>query len=222
MLLTLYGKRVIEYLLQKHRDKIREILISKRLSPQEKRRLKGLPVKFIDNRLAQKLSRNGNHQGYLARIEFHPPSPEIGGKYLLVLDRVTDMGNLGALVRTSYALGIDLVIVTGIKELKWEALIRTSAGAGLDMPILVYQNILDLLNILKQKGYLLVGGDRGGECRVKGEKIALILGSEGEGLSGKVKKKLDKILSVEMKRDFDSLNVAVAGGILIDRIVNGC
>jgi 23S rRNA (guanosine2251-2'-O)-methyltransferase len=222
MLLTIYGKRVVQYLLEEHREKVRELLISKQLSPGEKRKLRGIPVKFIDNRTAQKLSRNGNHQGYLAKIEFTPPTPEIGGNFIVVLDRITDMGNLGALVRTSYALGVDLLVVTGIRELKWESFIRTSAGAGLDMPTLVYHNILELLNILKQKKYLLVGGDKGGEERVEGEKIALILGSEGEGLSGKVKKKLDKILSVEMKRNFDSLNVAVAGGILINRIVNGC
>jgi 23S rRNA (guanosine2251-2'-O)-methyltransferase len=50
----------------------------------------------------------------------------------------------------------------------------------------------------------------------------LILGSEGEGLSKRIKEKLDDIITIEMKRDFDSLNVASAAAILIDRITNEC
>jgi 23S rRNA (guanosine2251-2'-O)-methyltransferase len=133
------------------------------------------------------------------------------------------MGNIGAITRTAYAMGIDLLIITGIKELKWDRVIRTSAGAALDMKILVFQNILELINILKTKNYFLIGADLGGKCRPsKKEKIALIMGSEGEGLKKKVKEKLDEILTIQMKRDFDSLNVSVAAGILIDRITNEC
>jgi 23S rRNA (guanosine2251-2'-O)-methyltransferase len=62
----------------------------------------------------------------------------------------------------------------------------------------------------------------GGECRIEAQKIALIMGNEGEGLKKKVKEKLDKILSIDMKNSFDSLNVSVAAGILIDRITNEC
>ncbi|WP_024790687.1 TrmH family RNA methyltransferase [Lebetimonas sp. JS085] len=61
------------------------------------------------------------------------------------MDNITDMGNIGNIVRTSYALGIDLVIITGIKELKWPNIIRASAGAAIDMRIisfLIYWNCL--------------------------------------------------------------------------------
>ena len=179
-------------------------------------------INFIDNKTAQKISRNSNHQGYFAKIEFEPTEWEINGNKILVLDSVTDMGNIGAIIRTSYALGIDLLIITGIKELKWPQVIRTSAGAALDMKILVFHNILELINILKTKGYLIAGADMGGECKIEAKKIALIMGNEGEGLKKKVKEKLDKILSIDMKNSFDSLNVSVAAGILIDRITNEC
>ena len=185
-------------------------------------KLKQFKINFIDNKTAQKISKNSNHQGYFAKIEFEPIKWEINGNKILILDNVTDMGNIGAIVRTSYALGIDLLIITGIKELKWPQVIRTSAGAALDMKILTYKNILELINILKMKNYTIVGADREGECKIKASKIALIMGNEGEGLSKRVKEKLDKILSIEMKNDFDSLNVSVAAGILIDRITNEC
>jgi len=220
--MIVYGKRVVEYILQKHSDIVKEILIAKKLDKKELKKFNRFKVNFIDNKTAQKISRNGNHQGYFAKIDFEPKEWDINGKRILVLDNVTDMGNIGAIVRTSYALGVDLLIITGIKELKWAQVIRTSAGAALDMKITVYRNILELINILKTKGYLLAGADMDGECKINAEKIALIMGNEGEGLSNKIKAKLDKILSIKMKNGFDSLNVSVAAGILIDRITNEC
>ena len=221
--MIVYGKRVVEYIIQKHPDIVKEILIAKKLSKNELKKFNKFKIKFIDNRLAQKLSHNGNHQGFFAEIEFTPQEWDIVGDKILVLDNVTDMGNIGAIVRTAYALGIDLLIITGIKDLKWDRVIRTSAGAALDMKIITFQNILELINIFKTKGYHLIGADLGGKCRPsKKEKIALIMGNEGEGLSKKVKEKLDEILTIQMKRKFDSLNVSVAAGILIDRITNEC
>ena len=221
--MIVYGKRVVEYITQKHPNIVKEILIAKKLSKNKLKKFKNFKVKFIDNKLAQKLSKNQNHQGFFAKIDFTPNEWKIEGNKILVLDNITDMGNLGAITRSAYALGIDLIIVTGIKELKWDRLIRTSAGAAIDMKIINFQNILELINILKTKNYFLIGADLDGKCKPsKKEKIALIMGNEGEGLSKKVKEKLNEILTIEMKRDFDSLNVSVAAGILIDRIVNEC
>jgi len=221
--MIVYGKRVVEYIIQKHPNIVKEILIAKKLSKNELKKFRNFKIKFIENRLAQKLSKNQNHQGFFAKIDFIPPKWDIVGNRILILDNVTDMGNIGAIVRTSYALGIDLLIITGIKELKWDRVIRTSAGAALDMKIVVFHNILELINILKTKNYLLIGADLGGKCKItKKEKIALIMGNEGEGLSKKVRAKLDEILTIEMKKEFDSLNVSVAAGILIDRITNEC
>jgi 23S rRNA (guanosine2251-2'-O)-methyltransferase len=193
------------------------------LNKLELKKLKKFKINFIDNKLAQKLSKNQNHQGYFAKIDFVPKDYEIIGDKIVVLDNITDMGNIGNIVRTSYALGIDLVIITGIKELKWPQLIRASAGAAIDMKIISFFNILELINILKTKNYKLIGADMNGKCKVDTSyKTALILGSEGYGLKKKVKEKLDDIITIEMKRDFDSLNVASAGAILIDRITNEC
>ncbi|GAX87766.1 23S rRNA (guanosine2251-2'-O)-methyltransferase [Lebetimonas natsushimae] len=221
--MTVYGKRVVEYIINKHPEIVKEILISKKLSKFELKKLKNFKVNFIDNKTAQKISHNQNHQGYFAKIDFTPVEYEIIGEKIIVLDNITDMGNIGNIVRTSYALGIDLIIVTGIKELKWPQLIRTSAGAAIDMKIISFFNILELVNILKTKGYKLIGADMNGKCKVDTTfKTALILGSEGEGLNKRVKEKLDDIITIEMKRDFDSLNVSSAAAILIDRITNEC
>lgn len=220
--MIVYGKRVVEYIINKHPDIIKEILISKKISKDKLNRLKKFKINFIDNKLAQKLSKNQNHQGFFAKIEFEPIKWEIVGDKILVLENITDMGNIGAIVRTAYALGVDLVIVTGINNLKWPQIIRTSSGAAIDMKIIVYKNILELINILKTKNYLIVGANLDGEYKVKAKKIALILGNENSGLSKRVKQKLDKKLTIKMKNNFNSLNVSVAAGILIDRITNEC
>ena len=221
--MIIYGKRVVEYVIKKHPEIVKEILISKKLSKQELKKFRDFKINFIDNKLAQKLSHNQNHQGYFAKINFNPIEYEIIGQKIVVLDNITDMGNIGNIIRTSYALGIDLVIITGIKDLKWPQLIRSSAGAAIDMKIISFYNILELINILKTKGYKVIGADMNGKCKVNIEnKLALILGSEGNGLSKRVKEKLDDIITIEMKRDFDSLNVASAAAILIDRISNEC
>ncbi len=224
--MIVYGKRIFYYILQNHKTIVNEIILSKKLDTKEFRELQkfNIPIKITDNKKAQSLAKGGNHQGYFIDINFTPKeSKNIKDlKSVLILDNITDMGNIGAIIRTAYGLGIDTVIVTGINELKWENVIRMSAGAAIDMPILVIKNILDVINDLKTNKFKIIGADMGGNRNIeKTEKMALIMGSEGEGLTKKVKSKLDEIASIEMKRNFDSLNVSVASGILMDRIFNG-
>jgi len=223
--MIIYGKQVFYYILKNHKDIVNEIILSKKLDNKEFKNLQkfNIPIKITDNKKAQALARGGNHQGYFLDINFTPKeSKNIKElKSVLILDNITDMGNIGAIIRTAYSLGIDTIIVTGINELRWENVIRMSAGAAIDMPILVIKNILDVINDLKTNKFRIIGADIGGKTQIeKSEKMALIMGSEGEGLNKKVKSKLDEIVSIEMKRSFDSLNVSVATGILIDRIFN--
>jgi 23S rRNA (guanosine2251-2'-O)-methyltransferase len=224
--MIIYGKRVFYYILQNHKNIVNEIILSKKLDKKEFSQLQkfNIPIKISDNKKAQAMAKGGNHQGYFLDINFEPKESENikNLKSVLILDNITDVGNIGAIVRTAYAFGIDTIIVTGLNELKWENIIRSSVGSAIEMPILVIKNILDVINDLKTNGFKIVGADMGGNSSIeKSEKMALIMGSEGEGLSKRVKSKLDEVISIEMKREFDSLNVSVASGILMDRIFNG-
>jgi 23S rRNA (guanosine2251-2'-O)-methyltransferase len=224
--MIVYGKRIFYYILKNYKNIVNEIILSKKLDTKEFRELQkfNIPIKITDNKKAQSLARGGNHQGYFLDINFTPKESKHlkDLKSVLILDNITDMGNIGAIIRTAYSLGVDTIIITGINELKWENVIRMSAGAAIDMPILVIKNILDVINDLKTNKFKIIGADMGGNKNIeKTEKMALIMGSEGEGFTKKVKSKLDEIASIEMKRNFDSLNVSVASGILMDRIFNG-
>lgn len=226
--MVVYGKQIVELIASKHPKIIKEIYLSKEIDKSFFARLKGLnkPILKIDNKKAQALAKGGNHQGFFLEIESLMMDDFANLKAMdsiLVLSNISDVGNLGSLVRSACALGFGAVIFCEIKDLKQEGIIRVSAGALLEIPFCVIKNTLDVANELRQAGFTLFGTDLKGENKnqfIQGKK-ALFLGNEGEGLQKRVLAKMDKILTIPMKRDFDSLNVGVAGAILMDRIVYG-
>jgi 23S rRNA (guanosine2251-2'-O)-methyltransferase len=220
--MIVYGKRIFYYILETHLEIVNSIILSKNLDKKEFNKLLkfGKKIDKVDNKKAQALSKNSNHQGYFLDITFSPQEISYkDSKFVLMMDSITDVGNIGAIIRTAYSLGVDLIVITGIKDLKFDSIIRSSAGAAIDMPIKLANSILDEINELKMAGFKIVGADMNGEGSLSElNKVALIMGNEGEGINNRVKSKLDHTLSIDMKREFDSLNVSVAAGILIDRI----
>ena len=227
--MIIYGKQIVMYVLENHPKSIHQIFLTKELDKKLFKKFMDVGVKVIrpDEKKAQSLARGGNHQGFLLEIEdfYFEEISEIKKKdFIVVLDGLTDVGNIGAIARTCYALGVGGLVVCGIKNLDMAPVVRTSSGTALDLPIAVFQNSSDLANELKQLKYTLVGADAKGYDvrtleRTKRQKIALFLGSEGEGLSKKVANKLDIAISIPMAHDFDSLNVSVAAGILIHSFI---
>ena len=225
--MIIYGKQVVLYVLEKYPSLINEVIFSKKIDDKvfSKFLKLGLKILKVDNQKAQAMANGGNHQGFFLDINIPEQSHLKYIKdmnFILVLDGLTDMGNIGAIVRSAYSLGVESVIITGIKDLKIENVIRSSSGALLDMPYVVVPNALDVANELSQVGFSLLGADMDGDdvknFDRQGKKIALFLGSEGRGLSNKVVKKLNHKLSIKMANNFDSLNVSVAAGILIHEL----
>jgi 23S rRNA (guanosine2251-2'-O)-methyltransferase len=223
--MIIYGKQASLYALREHSDIVETVYVSKlSILPKDLLKKYGSKIKTIENKWAQKLSRGGNHQGILVEIS-EPKEPTLdelkGGDFLLILDGLTDVGNIGAIIRSAYALGVDGVFVTGVKQINLSGVIRTSSGAALSMPPVVHNNILDLINELKQVGFSIYGADLDGEP-LEGasfsNKRALVLGSEDRGISKRAKEKLDNIYKISMKREFDSLNVSAAAAIFLHRM----
>ncbi len=224
--MLLYAKQPIYYLLERHPERIRTLYLAKEIDKKEYARLKKMDIhlKRIPNEAAVKMAHGASHQGFLAEVDDIVLSDYrefLELDFVLVLAGLTDIGNIGSLVRSGYALGVDAVVATNVAKLPLEGIARVSTGALFDMPFAVTKNIYDLLNDLKTSGFTIFGADMGGEDirRIHPlKKRALVLGSEGEGLPKRVREKLDKVVGIEMKHAFDSLNVAVAGAILIDRM----
>jgi 23S rRNA (guanosine2251-2'-O)-methyltransferase len=224
--MIIYGKQVCLYALEHHPDMIQTVYVAKKgILPQKLFHQFHEKIKFLEEKWAQSMSKGGNHQGILLEIN------EIGqaslsqikkNNFVVVLDGLTDVGNIGAIVRSAYALGAEAVVATGVKQLNLPAIVRTSSGALLDMPFLITHNILDLLHEFKQVGFTTYGAAMEGTPiheMTFAPKRLLVMGSEGKGISKKARAKLDALVSIEMKHVFDSLNVSAAAAILIHRMV---
>ena len=223
--MIIYGKQVCLHALEHHSEKIKIVYVAKKnILPKELFHKFHDNIKFLEEKWAQSMAKGGNHQGLLVEMsDFEEAnfSEVKQNDFIVILDGLTDVGNIGAIVRSAYALGADAIIATGVKQLNFAAVARTSSGALLDMPFMITPNVLDNFNELGQLGFKVYGAQMHGENIKEVEfatKRILVLGSEGKGLSKKVASKVNHMVSIEMKHAFDSLNVSAAAAILIHRM----
>jgi 23S rRNA (guanosine2251-2'-O)-methyltransferase len=224
--MIIFGKQVIDYAISKHPKSIKEVYLSKKLDKANFAKVSklGVVIKNIDNKKAQALAQGRNHQGIFAKIddlELSDISTIKNYRNILLLHSITDVGNIGSIIRSAYIFGIDAIVITGIKNIEISGVIRSSAGAALDLPITIYSNVMTLINELKQIGFNIIATSKDGgsikNFKFK-EKNAIIFGSEGEGLSDKIIKKCDETITIKMTREFDSLNVSAAASIICHRM----
>ena len=138
---------------------------------------------------------------------------------LVILDHVEDPHNLGAIIRTCEAAGVDGIILPKNRSVEVNATVmKTSAGALEYVKIAQVTNIAQTMKELKRKGFWIVGTDMDGtnysDIDYKG-KMALVIGNEGKGMSRIVKENCDFIASIPMIGKINSLNASVAAGIMI-------
>lgn len=226
--MIIYGKQLFLHLLKRHSGLFCEIYLSKEIEKQIFSLLvkTGVKIHKIDNKKAQALSKGGNHQGFLAKVkeyEFAKFSEIKKGDKVAVLYGLSDVGNIGSITRTAYAMGFSGIVVVG-KNLAIEGLVRASSGAAYEIPVCLVDDGMSVLNELKQSGFVLYSTSKDGKdvnLANFAQKTALVMGSEGEGLSRKILEKCDENIGIKMRQDWDSLNVSVAFGIICNRIVNG-
>ena len=144
---------------------------------------------------------------------------------VVILDSITDPHNVGAIIRSCDQFGADLVVLPARRGASTDSEIigRSSAGASSWVPYMVVPNLIRVIELLKEEGYWIYGADAGGEnlnhlVVQKNDKVAIVMGSEGSGMSRIVRENCDKILSIPTCGKLDSLNVSVAAGILLYRI----
>ncbi|HUG40039.1 MAG TPA: RNA methyltransferase [Longimicrobiales bacterium] len=143
---------------------------------------------------------------------------------VLVLDGVQDPGNLGTLARSAAGFGCGaLLCLTGTVDPWNPKAVRASAGALFRLPV-VTAGVDESLAWLERGGFELLGADAAGEPidRVAfPERVALAVGNEGAGLGESVRAGCDRIVAVPMREGTESLNVAVAAGILLYVMTRG-
>lgn len=226
--MIVYGKQIILYLLQKHPQIIQEIFLAKEIDSKLFAQIVKLGVKItrLDFKKAQAMARGGNHQGMLAQIlpiQAQSLSSLLSYSSLVVLCGISDVGNIGSIVRSAYALGVEgVVFCNPLSSKALESVVRLSSGALLSLPFCFCPHPLDLIHQMQQAHFACYGADMKGDCVFDvnlAKKWALFMGSEGDGLHRKIIQKMDRILGIEMCNDFNSLNVGVACGILLYGLV---
>jgi len=188
---------------------------------------KKIKISFVPIEKLNKLSKN-NHQGIVASIspvktldiQDLENSIEKKATKFLILDNITDTKNFGAIVRSAECLGIDGVIIskTGSSPINGDT-IKSSSGAIFNLPIYKLDHIKDAMFLLKEKEIEIIGADEKSNSSIFdfkfSKKTAIVMGSEGKGISKSILNLCDKTLKIPMKGKIGSLNVSVACGIIL-------
>ena len=172
------------------------------------------------------------HQGCIAAVRVPPTVPveellEAGARKLLVLEDLTDPDNVGACFRNALAFGFDAVLLTpNCAPPFYRKAIRTSMGAILRLPFARLSQDLEELIDLRGRGFELLGLTPDADALdleqfFPARPLALVLGTEGAGLSVRARSSVDLELRIPMAPGADSLNVATAGAIAMHRIYQG-
>ena len=195
---------------------------------------KGITPKRVDLATLNRMSGNGNHQGIIVEIYPYEYSSldeilkSANGKeqpLILILDEIEDPQNFGAILRSADAFGVDGVIIKSKNQvpLNW-TVAKVSTGAIEFVKVAQVSNLSNVIKVLKDNGYWVYAADGSGKDSYEkmnyNGAIALIVGSEGRGISQLVMKNSDFIIKIPMSGHVNSLNVSVSTGILLSRIRN--
>ncbi|MDD5712544.1 MAG: 23S rRNA (guanosine(2251)-2'-O)-methyltransferase RlmB [Smithellaceae bacterium] len=191
---------------------------------------KGVPVSPAGREYLDKLAGCSFHQGVVGLCRAYDYSSledimanrtDAGeGDLIVMVDGVTDPRNLGAIIRTAHCLGAGGVVIPEHHAAPVTAtVIKASAGAAQYIPVAKVGNLSQAIDQLKERGYWIYGADADAGCNVQGYdyngSVCLVMGSEGKGIRPLVRKKCDFLVSIPMAGKVDSLNVAVAAGIIL-------
>lgn len=166
-----------------------------------------------------------NHDYYLEQQLAFEELSQKEKSIVLILDEIQDPRNFGAIIRSAEVFKVDLIIIPERNSVRInETVVKTSTGAVEYVKITKVTNLSDTINKLKKIGYWVYGA--AGEATINyndetyPDKVALVLGNEGNGIRKKVREHCDKLIKIPMYGEINSLNVSVAAGILLSRFVN--
>lgn len=227
-----YGKNVAKEIIGNNR-KIKKAYLSLNLKDSkidEDLKSMNVAINYLNNHEMDKLEKK-NHQGiileipdykYLSEKDMFDKMPD--NPFIIILDHLEDPHNFGAIIRTCEAAGVDFIIIPKNRSVSVNSsVMKTSTGALDNVNIVEVTNLNNTINKLKKSGVWIVGTDM--ENSVSYETIdyklpvAIIIGSEGFGMSNLVKKNCDFIANIPMYGKINSLNASVAAGIMIYEVI---
>ncbi len=190
-----------------------------------------LPIQRVQRRILDDLANNGNHQGLALRVGPYPycdledildTAARRGEKpFMLLLDLLKDPQNVGALIRVGDAVGLHGIVIQERRSVAvTPAVVNASSGAVEHTQVAQVTNLVSAMKELKEQDVWLVGLDVGPNIPPLDKtdlnmSLGLVMGSEGEGLRRLVRDTCDLLLTLPMRGEVGSLNVATAGAIAL-------
>ena len=228
--MLVYGRNVAKEILKKGK-KVQKVILQEGFDDKEIKSLienGNFIVEYVPKHKMDHLS-NGNHQGIILNIPDYKylQLSEIldDSNFVVILDHLEDPHNLGAIIRTCEAAGVDGIILPKDRQVQVNSTVmKTSVGTLDQVRLVSVTNISNTIKELKNNGFWVVGtalsdnsvGYRSGDYSGK---IALVIGNEGDGMSQLVEKSCDYVVKIPMYGTTNSLNASVAAGIMIYEII---
>lgn len=234
----IYGIHAVLEAIDAGKD-IDKILLSKTLKPEtaqeiiEQARALRIPVQRVPVQKIDRITRR-NHQGVLAlmaavtyyRVDDLVPHffDEGENPFIVVLDGVTDVRNFGAVARTCECAGVSAIVIPDRESVSVNAdAVKTSAGALNYLPVCREHNLVNAVKFLRNSGFKIVGtSDKSQRPYTHADytgPVAIVLGAEDKGISSEIMKLCDTQVLIPEFGHINSLNVSVAGGIMIYEVV---
>jgi 23S rRNA (guanosine2251-2'-O)-methyltransferase len=234
----IYGIHAVLEAIDAGKD-IDKILLSKTLNADtakeisDRARSLRVPVQRVPVQKIDRITRR-NHQGVLAmmsavtyyRVEDIVPQLFDNGEnpFIVVLDGVTDVRNYGAVARTCECAGVSAIVIPDRESVSANAdAVKTSAGALNYLPVCREHNLVNAVKLLRDSGFRIVGtSDKSQMPYTSGNytgPVAIVLGAEDKGVSPEIMKLCDTQVMIPEFGHINSLNVSVAGGIMIYEVV---
>jgi 23S rRNA (guanosine2251-2'-O)-methyltransferase len=224
---TIYGSHAVRAALTAGRRKLLTLYATAVALPriEDAARAAGLTPRVVENRdLDQRLGPDAVHQGLL--LEARPlPEADIAdiasnSGLVLVLDQITDPQNVGAILRSACAFGVDALIVTERHSPAFTGVLaKTASGALEHVTIVSVVNLARALDQLRDQGYSVVGLDSDGEHSIEtlplATPLALVLGAEGKGLRRLTRERCDAVARLDLPGPIRSLNVSNAAAAVL-------
>jgi len=228
----IYGKHAVMAALKNNKRVVEEILCSNQcykevisLFPEKASIVKLVEKGYIEKVLQSDVNGKKVHQGIAASIKIRQPSDidslqftHQAHSFIVILDRIEDMQNIGAIIRSASAFSVDALLIEKRYEvLNSPIIFKTSAGTVEDVNIVSFGNLVAGIRKLKEMGYWVVGLKANASHNLtdlkKYDKIAVILGAEGDGMRRLTEENCDLCASIKMHSKCESLNVSVAAAI---------
>ena len=180
---------------------------------------KGCDILLVAPAVMGALSEQKTPQGIMATVAIRPEPEQLLGSLIVAMDGVQDPGNVGTILRTADAAGCaGALLSSACADLYSAKTLRATMGSVFRVPTLRTDNLPEAREAMKRRGYAVVATELGGEDFYKHcphENCVLVIGSEGRGVSPEVRAAATHHLALPMRGGAESLNAAVAAGIMI-------